>query len=169
MKHISLVQTKDQLEISSTLKFEDSYAYNAKAIVLQKGESVEMDYLMKPFAEVEDSKFAGKIIKDIIKKINAERRKQLRLDIMNHFPDDGFMVVTKSGKQKGTGKLSNLLEDYDKSRVQFVNDDNPYFKFIDEHYKPANYEDVYRQEPELLRSYAADDIVIELWKEVTSK
>lgn len=110
----------------------------------------------------EDSKFAGKIIKDIIKKINAERRKQLRLDIMNHFPDDGFMVVTKSGKKKGTGKLSKLLEDYDKSRVQFVNDDNPYFKFIDEHYRPANYEDVYRQEPELLRSYAADDIVIEL-------
>lgn len=110
----------------------------------------------------DDSKFAGKIIKDIIKKINAERRKQLRLDIMNHFPDDGFMVKTKSGKQKGTGKLTKLLEDYDKFRTQFVNDDNPHFKFIDEHYTPANYKDVYNLEPELLRSYAADDIVIEV-------
>ena len=110
----------------------------------------------------DDAKFAGKVIKDIIKKLNAERRKQLREDIMNEFPDDGFCTITKSGKRKATGKLSKLIEEYDKTRTQFLNDDNPYFKFIDEHYKPANYKDVYEIEPELMRSYAADDIVIGL-------
>lgn len=110
----------------------------------------------------ENSKFAGKIIKDMIKKINAERRKKLREDIMKEFPDDGFSTVTKLGKNKATGKLSKLIEEYDKTRTKFVNDDNIYFKFIDEHYTPANYHDAYLQEPELMRSYAADDIVIML-------
>lgn len=110
----------------------------------------------------DDAKFAGKIIKDIIKKINAERRKQLREDIMDAFPNEDFYILTKSGKRKATGKLSKLIEEYEKTRTQFLNDDNPYFKFIDEHYRPANYKDVYELEPELMRSYAADDIVIGL-------
>lgn len=110
----------------------------------------------------DDAKFAGKIIKDMIKKLNAERRKKLREDIMDAFPEDGFFIITKSGKRKATGKLSNLIEEYDKTRTQFLNDDNPYFKFIDEHFKPANYQDIYEKEPELMRSYAADDIVIGL-------
>lgn len=70
------------------------------------------------------SKFAGKVIKDLIKKINLERRKKLREDIMNQFPNDGFSVVTKSGKLKSTGKLTKLIEEYDKTRTHFVNDDN---------------------------------------------
>lgn len=110
----------------------------------------------------DNAKFAGKVIKDIIKKINAERRKQLREDIMDEFPEDGFFTITKVGKRKATGKLSKLIEEYDKTRTQFLNDDNIYFKFIDEHYKPATYQDVYEREPELMRSYAADDIVIGL-------
>ena len=110
----------------------------------------------------DDAKFAGKIIKDIIKKINAERRKQLREDIMDAFPNEDFFILTKSGKRKATGKLTKLIEEYEKTRTQFLNDDNPYFKFIDEHYRPANYKDVYELEPELMRSYAADDIVIGL-------
>ena len=110
----------------------------------------------------DDAKFAGKVIKDIIKKLNAERRKQLRENIMDAFPDDGFSTTTKSGKRKATGKLSKLIEEYDKTRTQFLNDDNPYFKFIDEHFKEATYQDVYEKEPDLMRSYAADDIVIGL-------
>lgn len=110
----------------------------------------------------DDAKFAGKIIKDILKKINSERRKKLREDIMNEFPEDGFVTITKSGKKKATGKLSKLIEEYDKTRTQFLNDDNIYFKFIDEHYKSANYKDAYEKEPDLVRSYAADDIVIGL-------
>ena len=110
----------------------------------------------------DDAKFAGKIIKDMVKKLNLERRKKLREDIMDAFPEDGFFTITKSGKRKATSKLSDLIKDYDKTRTQFLNDDNIYFKFIDEHCKPANYKDVYELEPELMRSYAADDIVIGL-------
>ena len=78
---LSLVQTKDQLEISSTLKFEDSYAYNAKAIVLQKGESVEMDYRMKPFANVDDETFA--------QMLNSLKQNNYTLTIENY--DDDFL------------------------------------------------------------------------------
>lgn len=81
---LSLVQTKDQLEISSTLKFEDSYAYNAKAIVLQKGESVEMDYRMKPFADVEDETFA--------QMLNSLKQNNYTLTIENY--DDDFLDST---------------------------------------------------------------------------
>lgn len=108
----------------------------------------------------EESKFAGKIIKELIKDINKVRRTKLREMLMEEFPNDGFSTITKKGTKKSTGKLTKLLEDYDKYRAQFVNDDDIYYKFIDEHYTPANYKDVYHKEPELMRSYAADDIVI---------
>ena len=110
----------------------------------------------------ESAKHAGKIIKDIIRKLNADRKKKLREELMDAFPDDGFFTTTKSGTRKGTSKLSKLLEDYDKTRTKYVNDDNIYFQFIDEHYTPANYHDAYLVEPELVRSYAADDVVIEI-------
>ena len=108
----------------------------------------------------EESKFAGKIIKELIKNINKGRRIRLRDNLIEAFPNDGFSTVTKKGTRKSTGKLTKLLEDYDRYRTQFVNDDNVYYRFIDEHYTPANYKDVYAIEPELMRSYAADDIVI---------
>lgn len=122
-------------------------------------ESMSLENLGGKYVD-ETSKFAGKIIKDIVKKINAERRKSLREALIKEFPDDKLATTTKKGTIKGTGKLTALIESYDKERTQFVNDDDKYFKFIDEHYRPANYKDVYEREPELMRSYAADDIVI---------
>ena len=110
----------------------------------------------------ESSKFAGKIIKNILKKINAERREKLRELIVKEFPEDNFCTLTKSGKLRNSGKLTKLLEDYDKNRTKFVNDDNIYFKFIDDNFKEATYEDAYKLEPELVSSYAADDIVVML-------
>ena len=82
----------------------------------------------------DDAKFAGKIIKDMVKKINLERRKKLREDIMDAFPEDGFFTITKSGKRKATSKLSDLIKDYDKIRTQFLNDDNIYFKLTNFNY-----------------------------------
>ena len=57
------------------------------------------------------AKFAGKVIKEVINKINKKRRTKVREVIMNTFPDDGFCVTTKSGKRRGTGKLTDLLND----------------------------------------------------------
>lgn len=122
-------------------------------------ESMSLENLGGKYVD-DNSKFAGKIIKDIVKSINAERRTKLRNEIMDAFPDDGFYTVTKKDTRKGTSKLTNLIDDYKRSRTQFVNDDDKYFKFIDEHFTEANYKDAYEREPELVRSYAADDIVI---------
>lgn len=110
----------------------------------------------------DEAKFAGHIIKDIIHKIDKTNRDKLRQGIMDTFPNDGFKTIMKDGKIKGTGKLTALIDDYEKTRTKWVNDDNPYFQYIDEHFKRANYKDVYDREPELMRNYAADDIVIML-------
>lgn len=105
------------------------------------------------------SKFAGKIIQDSIKKINANRRRELKEKIMNNFPNDGYFTITRDNKKRGTSKLTNVLDEFIK-RVPYVNADEPIFKFIEENYKEATYEDVYKLEPELMRCYAADDVVI---------
>lgn len=139
----------DSITVARLTEFVDEHA------------SMSLETLGSKYVD-ESSKFAGKIIKDILKKINGERRKKLREDIIKAFPEDGFATTTKSGKVKATGKLSKLIEEYDKTRTKFLNDDNVYFKFIDEHFKPATYQDAYIEEPELVRSYAADDIVIGL-------
>lgn len=110
----------------------------------------------------DEAKFAGHIIKDLIKKERKVRKDKLRKELIENFPNARFSTTTQQGKIKGTGELSRLLERYDKTRTHYVNDDDIYFKFIDEHYKEPNYEDIYHQEPELLRNYAADDIVIML-------
>jgi DNA polymerase-1 len=110
----------------------------------------------------DEAKFAGHIIKDIIHKIDRENRDVLKKGIMEEFPDDGFKTITKDGKIRGTGKLTALIDDYEKTRTKWVNDDNPYFQYIDKHFKRANYQDVYKREPDLMRNYAADDIVIML-------
>lgn len=122
-------------------------------------ESMSLEALGTKYID-DEAKFAGKIIKDIIHKIDKENRDKLRKGIMETFPDDGFFTITKDGKKKGTGKLTKLLEDYEKTRTKWVNDDNPYFKYIDENFKRANYYDVYLREPQLMRNYAADDVVI---------
>ena len=122
-------------------------------------ESMSLENLGSKYVN-EKSKFAGKIIKDLVKKINKERRKELRDKIIKEFPDDGYGTITKSGNIKGTGKLTKAIDEYEKTRTKYVNDDNKLFKFIDENYTPANYKDAYDLEPELVRNYAADDIVI---------
>lgn len=108
----------------------------------------------------DSSKFAGKIIKDLVSKITSRRKNELREKMMDAFPDQGFFKITKSGDRKGTGKLTSTINDYLKHKVRYINDDTEIAKFIDENFTPATYEDVYKEEPELMRSYAADDIVI---------
>lgn len=107
----------------------------------------------------ETAKFAGGIIKKILHKINAERMSSLRTAMIDAFPDAGFSKKRKNGNLSGTGLLTETLAAY-KKRVQFIDDDNPYYAFIDENFKEPNYQDVYEREPNLMRSYACDDVVI---------
>lgn len=91
------------------------------------------------------SKFAGKVIKKLITEINAERKKKVKALYYN----------------KGFKNFNNDWKAFCKM-VAFVDDDTPTNKFFKENYAPANYYDAYKKEPELVRSYAADDVVIML-------
>lgn len=146
-------------KIPDDIRIYDSITIARLTEYADERESMSLENLGSKYVD-DTSKFAGKIIKDVVKKVNADRRTKLRQDLMDAFPDDGLCTTTKKGTKKATKKLSDLIKEYDDTRTHFVNDDNKYFKFIDEHYKPANYKDAYEQEPELVRSYAADDIVI---------
>ena len=147
--------------ISDTVKLYDSITVARLTENADERESMSLEALGTKYID-DEAKFAGHIIKDIIHKIDRERREVLRKGLMETFPNDGFSTITKDGKVKGTGKLTALLDDYEKTRTKWVNDNNPYFQYIDAHFKRANYKDVYDREPLLMRNYAADDIVIML-------
>ena len=147
--------------ITEEVKLYDSITVARLTENADEKESMSLEALGTKYID-DEAKFAGKIIKDIIHKIDKESRDKLRKGIMETFPNDKFFTITKDGKKKGTGKLTKLLEEYEKTRTKWVNDDDPYFKYIDENFKRANYYDVYLREPQLMRNYAADDIVIML-------
>lgn len=147
--------------IPDSVKLYDSITVARLTENADERESMSLEALGIKYVD-DDAKFARHIIKDIIHKIDRERRDILKKGIMEEFPNDGFKTITKDGKVKGTGKLTALIDDYEKSRTKWVNDDNIYFQYIDKHFKRANYKDVYDKEPNLMRNYAADDIVIML-------
>ena len=147
--------------IPDTVKLYDSITVARLTENADERESMSLEALGTKYID-DEAKFAGHIIKDIIHKIDRERREKLRKGLMEEFPNDGFSTITKDGKVKGTGKLTALLDNYEKTRTKWVNDDDPYFQYIDKNFKRANYKDVYDREPELMRNYAADDIAIML-------
>jgi DNA polymerase-1 len=147
--------------IPYTVKLYDSITVARLTENADERESMSLEALGTKYID-DEAKFAGHIIKDIIHKIDREHREKLRKGLMEEFPNDGFSTITKDGKVKGTGKLTALLDNYEKTRTKWVNDDDPYFQYIDKNFKRANYKDVYDREPELMRNYAADDIVIML-------
>ena len=57
--------------------------------------------------------------------------------------------------------FKDIWEGYNK-RVAFIDDDNEYYNYLDKYYRPANYYDVYKDNPELMTCYAVVDIVIML-------
>lgn len=93
----------------------------------------------------DNAKFAGKVIKKRIHEINAERKKAVKQLFLSTYKDL---------------KFNKLWEDYQKKRVKYLDDDNQIYQFFDENYKEANYYDVYLSDPELMKCYATDDIVI---------
>lgn len=148
--------------ISDNIKLYDSITVARLTENADERESMSLEALGTKYID-DEAKFAGHIIKDIIHKIDKESRTKLRDEIVKEFPNDKFATTTtKTGTIKATGKLTKLVEEYEKTRTKWVNDNNPYFAFIDKHFRRANYEDVYKREPELMRNYAADDIVIML-------
>jgi DNA polymerase-1 len=97
----------------------------------------------------EDSKFAADVIKKKLNEINKERLKNVK-------------EILKEEKDLPT-TVGRLFNAYKSERVQFVEHTyEKWFEFIDSHYSVPNYLDVYKKYPELMQSYAADDVVITL-------
>lgn len=87
-----------------------------------------------------DAKFAGHLIKDILQKIKAERKKMVC---------DNYKMIT------GERAATKAWEEY-VNRVQFI---TKYHEAFDD-YKEPTYRDAFLREPELMYNYAADDVVI---------
>lgn len=107
-------------------------------------ESIGLEALGAKYVD-EDSKFAGKVIKNHINEINKQRLKSLK---------------DKLKLEKLPAKLIDVLNEY-RNKIQFV--EHPWshwFSFINKHYQEPNYEDSYKDNPNLMTNYLMDDLVI---------
>ncbi len=89
-----------------------------------------------------DSKFGGELIKSVIKKLKAERKKVVC---------ENYKLIT------GDKSFTNAWDTYTK-HIKHIDKYHEAF----EDYKEPNYYDVYLEEPKLMINYAFDDIVIML-------
>lgn len=110
---------------------------------LNKGLDIMGEKYVDPTA-----KFASKVIKNKLSEINARRKKVAKQLFIAEFPDANF---------------KDIWEFYEKKRVKQVRtDEDEYYNRLDELYIPANYYDVYQENPTLMLNYAYDDVVIML-------
>jgi DNA polymerase-1 len=85
-----------------------------------------------------EAKAAGKVIKNILSDMNRKRKAEA--------------IKQLGGDKKAKQRFDNYV-----NRTQYVEETDTELEAI---YKPANYEDVYKEKPELMKNYAADDVVI---------
>ena len=98
-----------------------------------------------------EAKFASKVIKQHINQLNRIRLKDLKTKLKVYLKDE-----------KSPYSLTEVMNAY-YSKVNLIS--TPFvhvFRFIDDNYKIPNYKDSYLENPNLMCSYAADDIVIVL-------
>jgi DNA polymerase I len=98
-----------------------------------------------------EAKFASSVIKQNINQINRQRLQPLKV-LLKKFIQDEKLPYT----------ISEVMNAY-YSRISFIQSPYQYaFNFIDKNYKVPNYKDSYEENPNLMCSYASDDIVIVL-------
>ena len=120
-------------------------------------EGIGLDDLGAKYVD-KDSKFASAVIKQHINQINRKRLTYLKAELKKYLSTN-----------KLNYKLGDVINAY-YARVQFVKTEfDSIFAFIDNLYVHPNYKDSYQENPNLMCSYAADDIVIvlEYLKKVT--
>jgi DNA polymerase-1 len=107
-------------------------------------EGISLEALGAKYVD-EKSKFAGKVIRNHINEINKQKLKSLKEQMkLQRLPD----------------KLISVLDAY-RNKIQFI--EHPWakwFEFINKHYKEPNYEDSYKENPNLMINYLMDDLVI---------
>lgn len=130
--------------IPESIKLGDSLTIARLTEYADVDDSISLETLGAKYVDI-NSKFAGKVIKQ---KMNELERKQLTL-------------VKKDVKEKFNLKAVGPVWSAYKNRVQFVEHEyDEIFNYIDTIYKKANYESVYKTNPELMTHYLADDIAI---------
>lgn len=102
-------------------------------------QSMKLEKLGEKYVDP-DAKFAGHEIKHIIQQMKAERKK---------------MVCNNYKALTGEKSYKDAWETFD-NRVRFITE---YHECFDD-YKEPNYYDVYKSNPELVKDYALDDVVI---------
>jgi DNA polymerase-1 len=130
--------------IPEHIKLEDTLTLARLTQYADDRESIGLEALGAKYVD-EDSKFAGKVIKNHINELNKQRLKE---------------VKAKLKAQKLPAKLMEIIDAY-RNRVQFIEHPwDEWFSFIDENYKQPTYEDSYIENPNLMISYLKDDLVI---------
>lgn len=90
------------------------------------------------------SKFASKVIKDLINIENRKRLTELKNKLKVTFPKNS---------------INTMMNNYRK-RVKYIDDNDEVNTFISYNYTEPNYYDIYLQDKELVMNYALDDVVI---------
>lgn len=135
--NIGLDMSKAALGDSMTVARLTNYADSLLGLSLEKLGEQYVD---------ENAKFAGKVIKKQINSINKIRRTALRNYIKSNYSKD----------------YKEILQAYD-NRVPFIT--TPFdsiFDELDKIYTAPNYKDAYIENPQFMKNYAADDVVITL-------
>lgn len=101
--------------------------------------SMKLEKIGERFVD-KDAKFAGHIIKDLLQKIKAERKKT----VCNNYK----MITGSKSYTDAWNEFTN--------RVQFITKYNEVF----DDYKEPTYYDAFIREPELMYNYATDDVII---------
>src|SRR5690554_3895095 len=114
-----------------------------------------------------NAKFAGATISKQLNKINATRLKYVK-DVLKRFSKGNvklnefelFKKWEELNLKKLPATINAIFKEYHK-RVQFVKHEwEDLFNFIDLVYQKPNYYDCYKENPNLMISYALDDVVI---------
>ncbi|MCK9326059.1 MAG: hypothetical protein M0P69_11265, partial [Bacteroidales bacterium] len=94
-----------------------------------------------------DAKFAGKVIREHLKQINAERYRAAKAALKERL---------------GTRQIGKVWEAYMKRVPHVPTEYDELFEWLDTLYQKPNYEDSYKAKPDLMKNYLADDLVINL-------
>ena len=153
--------------IPESIKIADSMTVARLTEFADIQDSISLETLGGKYVS-ENSKFAGKVIKDKLKKIKASRSRELKRIFKNYFLEKN----PKSRIVSSQCPYSNLIHcRFDTGFSKFF----PKMKFeelfanidVQEignlgqmYYQEPTYEDVYKENPELMISYLFDDLVI---------
>jgi DNA polymerase-1 len=156
--------------IPSNVRVADSMTVARLTEYADNQDSISLETLGMKYVDP-NAKFAGKVIKEKLKQIKAERVKDLKKVVKMYLAEKNSKCKVASLYSTYTNMIqvgfhitfhdflvkndfSHLLSEFD----TFTAEDA--FSYLDMFYQEPNYEDVYIQDPDLMISYLFDDLVV---------